>query len=176
MSIPILSPASLTARHPTLARHFTDPWEGGPPPHGGGPLIHDYIATGGLLVDAAARRDLRQNLALLGAKAAARRAEGGSRQAERIAFVVRFFTGSGAAWPRGAALCRSVNEAAFALIHLIAGADLIPVDLPRDGFADDGALLTALLTRNERVLRDFARQTGAEWAGLLPGKSHAPAA
>lgn len=91
-----------------------------------------------------------------------------ARRKPRVAFLARFLAGSGSAGPRSAALCRSVNEAVFALLYLIAESDLVPDDVPGIGYSDDAAVLTAVLVRNERVLRDFARQIGEEWSALLP--------
>ena len=164
MPSPIATSSVLTTRHPLLAHYIADPWNGGTPPPDGAPLLHGYVAHGGELVSAAARRDIRASLPLLRVKVNALQED--SRPCE--ALRVDFLAGSGSTGPRSAALCRSVNEAAFALLYLIAETDLVPDDVPGIGYADDAAVLSAVLVRNERVLRDFARQIGEEWSALLP--------
>jgi uncharacterized membrane protein YkvA (DUF1232 family) len=162
------SHTTLAERHPWLGQYLANPWESGTPPQVDGRLLHDYVARGGDLVTAAARRDLRASLALLREKGRALRADDREREADCVAFLTRFLSGSGSAGPRSAALCRAVNEAAFALLYLIGESDLVPDDLPGIGLADAAAVLTAVLERNERVLRDFARQLDVEWERLAP--------
>ena len=57
----------------------------------------------------------------------------------------------------------ALAEVTFALIYLTRDNDLIPSALPHEGWIDDKAILTTVLRRNERSLRELAISRGHDW-------------
>jgi uncharacterized membrane protein YkvA (DUF1232 family) len=161
-------PKDPAEQHPELARYFANPWPGGVPPQEDAHPLHGYVANGARLVNAAARRALRQSEARLRIKAIELRSSGRVAEANCVQFLLRFLAASRSAGPRSAALCRCVNEAGFALLYVLADEDLVPDDLPGVGYSDDAAVLAAVIARNALVLRDFAQHIGIDWDTVQP--------
>ncbi len=57
----------------------------------------------------------------------------------------------------------ALAEITFALLYLTKDNDLIPDYLPHEGWIDDKAIFTAVLTRNESTLRELAISRGHDW-------------
>ena len=57
----------------------------------------------------------------------------------------------------------AVAEVIFALNYLARDNDLIPDVLDHEGLVDDKAVMTAVLKRNERTLRELAISRGHDW-------------
>ncbi|HEY5893955.1 MAG TPA: hypothetical protein VIT91_12060 [Chthoniobacterales bacterium] len=69
-------------------------------------------------------------------------------------------------------LCRdltfhAVADIAFALQYFYQDNDLIPDDLPDDGFKDDLAVSELVLERHGKVLEEYAVARGFEWKELV---------
>lgn len=60
----------------------------------------------------------------------------------------------------------TVAEILFALTYLTRGNDIIPDALHHEGLIDDKAVLTSVLVRNEKALRDLAESRGHDWEML----------
>ena len=60
----------------------------------------------------------------------------------------------------------ALAEVTFALLYLTRSNDLIPDLLPHEGWIDDKAIFTAVLTRNESTLRELAISRGHDWEVL----------
>lgn len=61
----------------------------------------------------------------------------------------------------------AVAEVIFALNYLARDNDLIPDVLDHEGLVDDKAVMTAVLLRNERTLRELAISRGHDWEMLV---------
>lgn len=165
----------LAAHCPDLTRCLAEPWRGSRPSADSTSLLENYVERGGMCVDAGVRKVLRADLAAIMEWGISLRG-GAHRQAALIVeFFCRFLSGAGSAGPRGAALRRSVNESAFGLIDFILRCH--PAAMPSRGApcAEGAAVLKVVLSRNCRVLRDFAGQIGASWSDLISPHPAPPA-
>lgn len=54
-------------------------------------------------------------------------------------------------------------EAVFALQYLLSEVDIIPDTVPGAGFADDSAILRAVLKSHEETFKEFAKHSGLDW-------------
>jgi|GEM_PF-693088 len=61
------------------------------------------------------------------------------------------------------------NETAFALLYAMSDMDLIPDNIPDDGYSDDAAVIEIVLSRNEEIFKSYCRLQGIDWADLRPG-------
>ncbi len=57
----------------------------------------------------------------------------------------------------------AIGETVFALGYLLKDVDIIPDSLPEIGFADDSAVLRAVLQAHENEFRDFAEKSGLDF-------------
>ena len=57
----------------------------------------------------------------------------------------------------------AIGETVFALGYLLKDVDIIPDSLPGIGFADDSAILRAVLQTHENEFRDFAEKSGLDF-------------
>jgi uncharacterized membrane protein YkvA (DUF1232 family) len=61
----------------------------------------------------------------------------------------------------------ALAEVTFALLYLTKNNDLIPDNLPHEGWIDDKAIFTTVLSRNESTLKELAISRGHDWEMLI---------
>jgi uncharacterized membrane protein YkvA (DUF1232 family) len=61
----------------------------------------------------------------------------------------------------------ALAEVTFALLYLTKNNDLIPDNLPHEGWIDDKAIFTTVLLRNEAALKELAISRGHDWEMLI---------
>ena len=83
--------------------------------------------------------------------------------ARQLTFLVELFACSWAQLPE-----KTRSEMAFALLYTARDLDLIPDSIPGCGFADDAAVVEAVLTRHEEVLLEHCLNYGYRWEALRP--------
>jgi uncharacterized membrane protein YkvA (DUF1232 family) len=121
--------------------------------------IHEFVLKGGQKVTVGAMNAFRPKLPLSKAKAETIEAPEFPHLREQVHFLASYAEDV----LDGAYPCNDLPaaaEAVFALGYLLSDVDIIPDSVPGKGYADDSAVLRAVLVSHEPEFRAYAASVG----------------
>jgi len=126
--------------------------------------IQDFVVEGSQKITPAEIAQLEQELPLVLAKVNDLDAPGLPHLIEQTQFLVRYVEDCLGSLYQPTDVS-ALAEALFGLMYLLKGTDIIPDDLP-GGYADDSAVLRAVLMGHVEEFTRYAAQGGADFTAL----------
>lgn len=122
----------------------------------------DFVTRGGQTVTAGQLDSFKRKLPFLKVKAETIEPSAFPHLKKQIYFLVRYAEDVlDMVYP--CSDLAAIGETVFALGYLLKDVDIIPDSVPGIGFADDSAVLRAVLQAHENEFRDFAEKAGLDF-------------
>lgn len=127
--------------------------------------IYEFVLRGGQRITAGAMNDFQRKIPFVKVKAETLNVPEFPLLPEQIRFLARYLEdvldGAYASEDLSA-----VSESVFALGYLMQDVDIIPDSLPGKGYADDAAVLKAVLHTHQQEFAKFASTIGLDYQAL----------
>lgn len=128
--------------------------------------IYEFVLRGGQRVTAGAMNEFQRKIPFVKVKAETLNTPEFPLLPEQIRFLARYLEDA----LEGAYPCEdlsAVSETVFGLGYLMQDVDIIPDSVPGKGYADDAAVMKAVLLSHQQEFEKFAASSGLDYKALV---------